>query len=331
MPSMLSDTFGRIHESLRVSVTDRCNIRCFYCMPLESVQFRSRAELLTFEEIARVVRVAAACGINSIRLTGGEPLLRSDVDVLIRQLRQVDGIRDLALTTNGMLLEEYAEKLRDAGLDRLNVSLDTLRPEIFEKIARREGLDRVLAGIAAAQGAGFKRLRLNALAIRDVTESEIIELVRFARERQLELRFIEFMPLDADENWDRNTVLSGAKVRARIEAEFGQLVPAPRQDPSQPAVDYDFANGRGRVGFINPVTKPFCHNCNRLRLTAEGQMRNCLFSTDEWDVRRVLRSGGNDDEVRTLLIDCVRAKRPGHLIDQEGFERPSRAMYQIGG
>lgn len=331
MQSTLSDKFGRQHTSLRVSVTDRCNIRCFYCMPLTNVQFRPRDELLTFEEITRVVRWATDCGISSVRLTGGEPLLRTSLEKLIAMLKPLDGLRDLALTTNGMLLVEQAQALHDAGLDRLNISLDTLDESTFQKIARREGLQRVLDGIATAQSVGFRQLRLNALAIRDLTEPEVVDLVRFARERQIELRFIEFMPLDAEQAWDRESVLSGIEVRRIIEAEFGQLMPVARYDVSQPAVDYQFADGQGRVGFINPVTEPFCGSCNRLRLTAEGQFRNCLFSTEEWDVRALLRSGASDEQVKQLLLDCVQAKQPGHLIDQTNFERPARAMYQIGG
>lgn len=331
MQSQLSDTYGRRHSSLRVSVTDRCNIRCFYCMPLVDVQFRPRHELLTFEEITRVVRVAAGCGIRSVRLTGGEPLLRTSLEKLVSMLKRLDGIHDLALTTNGMLLADHAQALHDAGLDRLNVSLDTLNEQTFKKIARREGLARVLEGLVVARSVGFHRVRLNALNIRDLPETEMLDLVKFARQQRFELRFIEFMPLDAEQAWNRESVLSGAEVRRRIEAEFGQLLPVDRDDISQPAVDFQFADGQGRIGFINPVTEPFCGNCNRLRLTAEGQFRNCLFSTEEWDVRALLRSDASDDQVKELLAECVRAKQPGHLIDQAEFERPARAMYQIGG
>lgn len=329
-PSLL-DAFGRVHTNLRISVTDRCNIRCFYCMPNENVRFKPRSEILTFEEIERVARVAAEQGINKLRLTGGEPLVRAHLDVLVRKLAAIEGIEDIALTTNGILLAEHAAALHAAGLHRLNISLDAMSEATFRTIARREGLDRVFAGIAAAQRVGFRKLRLNAVAIRGLTEPEIVPLARFAREHRLELRFIEFMPLDAEQRWQQDQVLSGETIRQQIEAEIGALAPADRPDPSQPANDWEYVDGSGRVGFINPVTAPFCQACNRLRLTAEGQLRNCLFSIAEWDARAVLRRGGSDAELSELLRDCVRHKKPGHGIDSPEFLRPERAMYQIGG
>jgi GTP 3',8-cyclase len=327
----LFDAFGRVHTNLRVSVTDRCNIRCFYCMPNENVQFKPREELLTFEEMERFVQIAARLGVNKIRLTGGEPLVRQGIDRLVSRVAAVPGIDDVALTTNGILLDDYAQKLKEAGLKRLNISLDALSEETFRLIARRDGLDRVLAGIAAAQQAGFEKIRLNAVAIRGITEAEVIPLGRFARERGLELRFIEFMPLDAENRWESDQVLDGEAIRGILEAEFGPLLPAHRPDPSQPAVDYRFADGVGRIGFINPVSQPFCHDCNRLRITAEGQVRNCLFSTVEWDARAMLRGGAGDEEIAQLVRDCVAAKKPGHGIDSPEFIKPQRAMYQIGG
>jgi GTP 3',8-cyclase len=328
---MLVDSFGRVHNSLRISVTDRCNIRCFYCMPIENVRFRPRNELLTFEEIARFVRVAARLGVNKLRLTGGEPLVRSDLHVLVRELAAVPGITEIALTTNGMLLDEQAAGLKAAGLMRLNISLDALNEETFEKIARAKGLKRVLDGIFAAQRAGFRKIRLNAVSIRGITEAEVVPLADFARQHGLELRFIEYMPLDAEQHWQHDQVLSGEEVRQIIEQYVGRLEPLPVDDPSQPATDFRYLDGRGRVGFINPVTQPFCGNCNRLRLTAEGQVRNCLFSTVEWDARAVMRGGGSDDELSSLLQSCIGAKRAGHGIDTPEFLRPERAMYQIGG
>ncbi|MEM9186426.1 MAG: GTP 3',8-cyclase MoaA [Planctomycetota bacterium] len=327
----LVDAFGRQHTSVRLSVTDRCNIRCTYCMPAGAVKFLPRDQVLTFEEIERMVRVFAALGVNRLRLTGGEPLVRSELPSLIRKLAAVDGIREVSVTTNGILLADQAAELRKAGLSRLNISLDSLREATFREVARRDGLDRVLTGIAAAQAVGFETVRLNAIAMRGLTESEAPDLARFARERGLELRFIEYMPLDAEGGWRRHDVLSGGAVRELIEAEHGPLRPAPRPDRSQPATDYEFVDGGGRVGFINPVTQPFCGDCNRLRLTAEGQVRNCLFSTAEWDARRLLRSGASDDELERLIRDSVAAKKPGHGIDAPGFLRPQRAMYQIGG
>lgn len=328
---MLLDSFGRRHNNLRISVTDRCNIRCFYCMPEENVRFRPREELLTFEEIVRFVRVAAGLGIDRLRLTGGEPLVRHDLAALVKLLAEIPGIRDIALTTNGILLAEQAAALRGAGLQRLNVSLDTLSEATFERIARRTGLQRVLDGIFSAQRAGFDRIRLNTVSIRGITENEIVSLARFAREHALELRFIEYMPLDADQQWDHEQVLGGDEVRQMIDREVGALEPLPVVDPSQPATDFRYVDGGGRVGFINPVTQPFCGDCNRLRLTAEGQVRNCLFSTVEWDARAILRGEGSDEDLAALVQSCVAAKKAGHGIDTPEFMRPERAMYQIGG
>ena len=327
----LIDSLGRRHTNLRISVTDRCNIRCFYCMPDENIRFKPRAEILTFEEIERLARVFAQLGVNKLRLTGGEPLVRAGLPDLIRMLNDIAGIEDIALTTNGLLLAEHAEALKQAGLQRVNISLDTLQEETFQKISRRPGLEKVLAGIAAAQEVGFEKIRLNAIAIRGLTEEDIIPLGNFARERGLELRFIEFMPLDAENNWQTDQVLGGEVIRSQLEDAFGPLLPAERPDPSQPATDFVFADGGGRIGFINPVTQPFCSACNRLRVTAEGNLRNCLFSIVEWDARAVLRDGGTDEQLADLIRQCVLAKKPGHGIDSEGFVKPERAMYQIGG
>ena len=328
LPAGLVDAFGRRHTDLRISVTDRCNLRCTYCMPAEAI-FRPREELLAYEEIARVAAVAAGLGVRTIRLTGGEPLLRRDLAALVALLVAVPGIDEVALTTNGLLLAEQADALSVAGLRRLNVSLDSLREDVFERIARRRGLDRVLAGLAAARRAGFEAIRINAVSIRELTEDEIVPLARFCRREGFHLRFIEFMPLDAEEAWDRSRVLSGADVRAILEREIGPLVAETAGDPGQPALDYRWADG-GRVGFINPVTRPFCDRCDRLRLTADGQFRNCLFSTTEWDVKHLLRGGG-DAEIAALLQACVAAKKAVHGIDTPDFARPARAMYQIGG
>jgi len=325
----LVDGFGRRHTDLRISVTDRCNLRCSYCMPLDVV-FKPREELLTYEEIARVTGVFAELGIRTIRLTGGEPLIRRDLPALVRRLVAIPGIDEVALTTNGLLLADQAEALREAGLGRLNVSLDSLSDEGFERIARRPGLDRVLAGLAAAKQVGFTAIRINAVSIKGLTESEIVPLARFCRREGFQLRFIEFMPLDADQAWDRSQVLSGADVREILEREIGPLVADTRADVGQPAIDYRWVDGGG-VGFINPVTSPFCDRCDRLRLTADGQVRNCLFSTVEWDARRLLREGGDDAAIAALIRDCVAAKRAAHGIDTPAFERPARAMYQIGG
>ncbi len=328
---ILVDRLGRRHTNLRLSVTDRCNIRCFYCMPADDVVFRPREELLTFEEIERFVRVAATLGINKLRLTGGEPLVRSDLHELVARLVRIPGIVDVALTTNGMLLAEQAIALHAAGLSRLNVSLDTLTEATFQRISRRSGLKKVLDGIFAAREAGFDNIRLNAIAIRGLTEDEIIPLAKFSRRHDFELRFIEFMPLDAEGHWKTNDVLTGARIRETLEAAFCPLEPVQRVEASQPAMDFQFADGSGRIGFINPVSEPFCGDCNRLRLTAEGQIRNCLFSNNEWDARVLLREGASDEQLRKLLRGSVAAKMPAHGIGDSDFQQPDRAMYQIGG
>jgi cyclic pyranopterin phosphate synthase len=258
-------------------------------------------------------------------------LVRSDLHRLVEKLVAIPGIRDVALTTNGILLAEQAAALRAAGLGRVNISLDAMSEETFRRISRREGLDRVFAGIFAAKRVGFDRIRLNAVAIRGITEKEIVPLGQFAREHDFELRFIEFMPLDAEATWQPDQVLSGDEIRRLLEDALGPLEPEDRPDPSQPAVDFRFADGRGRIGFINPVSQPFCGDCNRLRITAEGQLRNCLFSTTEWDVRGLLRGGATDQELEDLVRQCVAAKKPGHGIDSPEFLRPERAMFQIGG
>ena len=334
----LRDQFGRVHTDLRVSVTDRCNIRCFYCMPAENVRFRPRAEILTFEEITRFVRVVSQLGIRSVRLTGGEPLVRHGLSRLVEMLVRLPGIDDVALTTNGLLLAEQAVALRAAGLKRLNVSLDTLDPARFREITRRDGFERVLEGLFAAQRAGFERIKVNAVAIRGLTEPDIVPLAQFARRHGFEVRFIEYMPLDADGSWENGQVLAGAEVREIIERELGGLEPVAGRDPAQPAVDYRFVEGTGRVGFINSVTEPFCGACDRLRLTAEGKLRNCLFSTTEWDARALLRdeprstnAACTDAALVELVRECVAQKRRAHGINSEEFVRPERAMYQIGG
>lgn len=326
----LVDAFGRRHTDLRVSVTDRCNLRCSYCMPLD-VTFKPRAELLTYEEIARTVAVATRLGIRTVRLTGGEPLVRAELDQLVRQLVALPGLAEVGVTTNGLLLAEQAERLAAAGLARLNVSLDSLDPGRFEQLARRPGLERVLAGLAVARRCGFREIRINAVSIRGLTEAEIVPLARFCREQQFHLRFIEFMPLDAEAGWDETSVLTGSEVRRLLAAAVGPLEPVPVNDPGQPAVDFRYADGGGLVGFINPVSQPFCDRCDRLRLTADGQFRNCLFSTTEWDARAILRGEGDDADLAGLLLDCVRAKRAAHGIGTADFERPARAMYEIGG
>ncbi|HWA99090.1 MAG TPA: GTP 3',8-cyclase MoaA, partial [Pirellulales bacterium] len=279
----------------------------------------------------RLVRVAARWGVTKLRITGGEPLVRADLPQLIARLARVPGIVDLALSTNGMLLAEQASALAAAGLKRVNISLDAMNAAVFERVSRRKGFERVLEGIAAAAQAGFDPIKLNTVVVRGINEDQIVPLARYAREHRFHLRFIEFMPLDADRNWAKPQVLAGEQIRAEIERALEPLYPVSGADPHQPAVDYQFLDGTTTIGFINTVTQPFCGDCNRLRVTAEGQLRNCLFATDEWDARRAMRAGGSDDELAELLRACVGAKRAGHGIDSHDFLRPRRAMFQIGG
>lgn len=326
------DTFGRIHSNLRISVTDRCNIRCIYCMPSEQVTFRPKMELLTFEEIERFVRIASQMGVHRLRLTGGEPLVRKHLSQLIGNLAQLPKITDIALTTNGLLLEEQAADLKAAGLHRLNVSLDCLDDDVFFRISRRRGTSKIVAGILRAKELGFHKIRLNSVIIPGFNESEIVGLAEFARRHGLELRFIEFMPLNAGGQWEMNQVLTGAMLRQIIERHVAPLRPAAGADPHQPARDFDYADGSGRVGFVDSVSAPFCSNCNRMRITADGQLCNCLFSDDHWDVRRLLRDpGARDEEIQAIIRECIQAKWAGHNIRSREFIKPQRAMHEIGG
>ncbi|MBZ5581780.1 MAG: GTP 3',8-cyclase MoaA [Acidobacteriia bacterium] len=327
----LVDSFGRIHDNLRVSVTDRCNIRCFYCMPETNVQFVRRAEILDFEEIERFVRVAVSLGITKLRVTGGEPLVRRDLPALIRRLAAIPEIQDLALTTNGVLLPELAAPLYEAGLRRLNVHLDTLDRERFLRITRRDDLGRVLLGLEAAKRVGYARIKLNAVAVKDLVEPDIVPLARYARENGFEARFIEFMPLDAQNLWDRSKVLTADEIIAMLSREIAPLVPVPDPDPRAPASEYEYADGGGRVGFIASVTKPFCGNCNRIRLTADGKLRYCLFALEETDVKALMRAGAADEEIASLLRRTVAGKWEGHAINSAKFVAPPRPMYSIGG
>ena len=329
--SPLVDSFGRAHDNLRISVTDRCNIRCFYCMPEQGVQFMERNEILSFEEIERFVRVAVRLGITKLRVTGGEPLVRRDLPVLIRKLVAIPGIRDLALTTNAVLLEEMAEPLYEAGLRRINIHLDTLDRERFKQITRRDDLPRVLAGIDACLRLGFGPVKLNAVAVKGLTEPDIVPLARFCRERNIEPRFIEFMPLDAQQLWDRTRVLSASDIIEVLSREISPLVDIPDRDPRAPATEYRYADGVGRVGFIASVTRPFCLNCNRIRLTSDGKLRYCLFAIEEADVKSLLRSGASDDQIAALIRSNIQSKWIGHEINSTRFVPPPRPMYAIGG
>ncbi|HEX4170259.1 MAG TPA: GTP 3',8-cyclase MoaA [Bryobacteraceae bacterium] len=323
------DTFGRVHSDLRISVTDRCNIRCFYCMPEEGAEFTPVSRLLNFEQIGRFVKTAASVGFRKIRLTGGEPLLRPRLPELIEQLTAIDGIEDLALTTNAVLLEKHAAALYAAGLRRLNVHLDTLDRARFERISRRDELPRVLAGIEAARAAGFKKIKLNAVAMKGITEGDLVPLVRYGRERGMEVRFIEFMPLDAQRIWSLDQVLTADEMLRRLAAEFGPLEAVPDADPRAPATEYRFSNG-DRIGLIASVSKPFCMNCNRLRLTSDGKLRYCLFAREESDIRQLLEEG-DESALEAAIRRNIQGKWPGHQIGQASFIAPQRPMYSIGG
>ncbi|WP_020472791.1 GTP 3',8-cyclase MoaA [Zavarzinella formosa] len=325
----LIDTFGRRHTHLRISVTDRCNLRCTYCMP-EEVVFRDRSELLTFEEIVRFTTVAVSLGIDKIRLTGGEPLMRRGLPDLVEALHAIPGLTDIGLTTNGLLLPEQAEALRAAGLSRLNISLDTLDAGRFRELARRDGLNRVLAGIDAAKSAGFDRIKINAVSLRGFAELDTLPLARFCRERDLELRFIESMPIGA-EPWNRESVFSAAEILELIDGEFGPSQSVPDQDPSAPATEYVYGDGLGRFGIIASITRPFCGACNRVRLTAEGKLRNCLFALDETDVKSLLRDNTPDEEIARVIRQSVHDKWEGHEINTARFLKPARTMHAIGG
>ncbi len=327
----LVDTFGRVHDNLRISVTDRCNIRCFYCMPAENVTFLPKPQLLTFEEITRFVRMTIPLGVRKIRLTGGEPLVRQNLEVLVQQLRDVEGIEDIGLTTNGILLADQAERLYRAGLRRLNVSLDALDPVKFKQITRREGFEKVIEGLTTAREVGFEKIKINAVSMRGITESEIIPFGRLARETGMEIRFIEFMPLDAERAWERDKVLFASEIIDELAREFGPLLPVGEYDAHAPASEYQFADGVGRIGFIASVSQPFCGSCNRFRLTADGKIRNCLFSLEETDIKSLLRGNASDDEIRLAIRQSIWDKKEGHEINAAKFIRPDRPMHSIGG
>lgn len=331
MAEQLIDRFGRVHTNLRISVTDRCNIRCFYCMPAENVQFMDRADLLTFEEIERFVRISIPLGLTKIRLTGGEPLVRRDLHLLVQKLSAIPQIHDIGLTTNGILLAEQAQDLWDAGLRRINVSLDALDPVKFKQITRRDGYEKVLEGIEAAQRVGFTPVKINAVSIRGMTEDEIVPLAQFARRSGVEIRFIEFMPLDADNAWEREKVLFAHEIIEKLSREICPLIPCPDQNPHAPATEFQFADGIGRIGLIASVSQPFCASCDRFRITADGKLRNCLFSLQETDVRGMLRGGAADTDIAGAIRASIAAKNEGHEINTARYIQPERPMYSIGG
>lgn len=327
----LVDGFGRRIENLRISVTDRCDLRCLYCIPDENIEWLPRAGLLSLEEIARVAGLAVASGIRKIRITGGEPLLRKDLPLLVEMLTALPGLEDLALTTNGTQLARLARPLAKAGLLRINVSLDSLERETFRRMAQRDALERVLAGIDAAAEAGLWPVRINSVVLRGVNDHEVVDFARLARKRGFEVRFIEFMPLEHGQRWGRDALVPGHELRGRIEREF-PLVRKPDADPHAPSRDWLFADGApGLVGFIDSVTEPFCAECNRIRMTADGKLRTCLFSVREHDLLGPIRAGASDAEVLALIHAAVATKEKKHHITDGLFVKPARTMSRIGG
>jgi GTP 3',8-cyclase len=326
----LVDGHGRLISDLRVSVTDRCNFRCQYCMPADGLPWLERADILRFEEIERLVRVMAAMGVTDLRLTGGEPLVRRDFPRLVEMLARVPGIEDLSLTTNAYLLERDADALVDAGITRVNVSIDSLQKDRFFQLTRRDSLPQVLRGLEAiARHERVWPIKVNAVALRGFTEEEAIPFAEFARSTSFQVRFIEFMPLDGDHAWSQDQVLAGEELREIIDRVY-PLEEAPRE-PHATARVFRFADGAGEIGFINPVSEPFCADCNRIRLTADGKLRTCLFSLHETDLREPLRSGATDAELETLIRDAVWRKELKHRVGEPGFRQPARTMSAIGG
>lgn len=328
----LVDSYGRRIKSMRISVTDKCNFRCTYCMPAEGLPWLKKAEILSYEEIVRIARVSVSIGIEQIRLTGGEPLVRRDVPELVHQLHGIEGLRSLSLTTNGILLKQQAAALAAAGLTRINVSLDSLLREKFTRVARRDQLHGVLAGLEEAKKyPSIHPIKINAVAMKNFSEEEVLPFVQFARDNSFVMRWIEFMPLDADQIWRKEDILTGGEIKAIIEEAYGPLVPITTGDPAETARRYTFSDGIGEVGFINPVSEPFCASCDRIRLTADGQLRTCLFATEETDLRVVLRSGGSDEDLARTIRQAVWHKELKHYIGDKRFKRANRSMSMIGG
>lgn len=329
--NQLIDSFGRVHNNLRISVTDRCNIRCFYCMPSENVQFVQRSKIMSFEEIVRFVRLVVPMGVNKIRLTGGEPLVRKNIPELVKMIAEVPGIEDIGITTNGILLPQYAQQLYDAGLRRINISLDALNAKKFEKITRRDDYDKVIEGIQSAHAAGFNPVKINAVSIRNMSEEEIVPFGRLARETGAEIRFIEFMPLDADNSWEREKVLFAHEIQEILTQGIMPLVPEKQSDKNAPATNYVFEDGVGRIGFIASISNPFCMSCNRFRLTADGKLRNCLFSLEETNIRELFQTNAPEEQIIEAVRNSIAAKKEGHEINTARFIQPDRPMYSIGG
>ena len=331
--TLLRDSYGRPIRDLRVSLTDRCNFRCFYCLPHGEPPIAPKEQMLSYEEIEYVCEIFVSLGIEKIRLTGGEPMLRRDIETIIRKLARlkVSGLQDLALTTNGYYLPERAQSLKDAGLDRVTISLDSLKRDVFKRMTGVDVLDKVLAGIAATKEAQLEPIKINAVIVRGHNEDEVADFAAFAREYNVKMRFIEFMPLDSGHEWSRKDVVSGKEIRDRISERF-PLVSVEVERGSETSSRYRFADGApGEIGIIAPVTEPFCGACSRIRLTADGQIRTCLFSTVEHSLRDVVRSGASRDEIIEYIESVILKKEPRHFINDPEFVAPSRTMSFIGG
>ncbi len=329
--SRLKDSYGRTIDDLRISLTDRCNFRCTYCMPPEGLPWLPKEEILTYEEILRLSRLFIGLGVRTIRLTGGEPLMRKDLPVLIRGLTRLDPALDLSITTNGFFLRESIAELARAGLKRINVSLDSLKPERFARMVRREGdlIQVILDGIREARRVGLSPIKVNCVVMRGANEDEIADFVRAGRAEGFQVRFIEFMPLDAQGEWAMRDVVPGSEILERIQAAFPLLQSS--GNGSEPATVYEFADGRGAVGIIASVTQPFCDHCNRVRITADGQLRTCLFSLREYNIKELLRGSATDEDLTDFILAAVWKKEPGHKINQPDFVKPERSMSAIGG
>jgi len=332
MASFLQDSYRRPIRDLRVSLTDRCNFRCFYCLPHGEPPIAPKDQMLSYEEIEYVCEIFVSLGIQKIRLTGGEPMMRRDIEIIISKLAALKRqLQDLALTTNGYFLPDRAQGLKGAGLDRITISLDSLKRDVFKRMTGVDVLDRVLAGIEAAKRAGLQPIKINAVIVRGHNEDEVADFAAFAREHDVKMRFIEFMPLDSGHEWSRADVVSGSEIRERINERF-PLAPIDMERGSETSSRYGFADGGpGEIGIIAPVTEPFCGACSRIRLTADGQIRTCLFSTVEHSLRDVIRAGASRSETIDYIESVVMKKEPRHYINEPGFVAPSRTMSFIGG
>lgn len=326
------DAYDRKIDYLRISVTDRCNLRCVYCMPPEGIELAESRNILRYEEILRLVRICAARGVSKIRVTGGEPLVRKGIVEFLRDVASTPGITDLSLTTNGVLLKEYAHKLKDAGLRRVNVSLDSLRRDRFEKMTRGDNLPQVLEGLAEAQRAGLTPVKLNMVVIKGFNDDEVVDFARMSKEKPYHVRYIEYMPFNTEEGWQKDKCLTAREIKEMIEAALGPLEPvADASGAAGPARRFRFSGAPGEIGLISPVSEHFCGSCNRLRLTSDGKLRTCLFSDNETDLRTPLRNGSTDEEIERVLVAAVREKPKGHSINENIFKKCSRTMSLIGG